>query len=113
MRRADAAIVGRLVEVVPRAGFRADYRYRVLRVYKGDRRLERDQIVSVRSSSQSASCGLPHGVGRSYGLFLTWDRGRWTGGLCGVVKPRRLQSAAWRGAPGRPRAPESVGGCSD
>src|SRR4029077_16268156 len=34
MRQADAAIVGRLVKVVPRSRFRADYHYRVQRVYK-------------------------------------------------------------------------------
>ena len=34
MQRADAAIVGKLVKVVPRGRLRADYRYRVQHVYK-------------------------------------------------------------------------------
>lgn len=92
MRQADAAIVGELVDVLPREGGLADYRYEVQRVYKSVRRI--DSIVSVRSSTQSAACGLPRRVGKRYGLFLAWSEGRWRGGLCGVIAPRQLHLAA-------------------
>lgn len=113
IRRADAAIVGELVEVVPRNRLRADYRYRVQRVYKRRGGIREGAVISVQSSRSSAACGLPRQAGRRYGLLLTRTHGRWTGGLCGVVKPRRLRSAARRGAPDRPRPSGSVGGCSD
>ncbi len=92
MQRADAAIVGKLVKVVPRGRIRADYRYRVQRVYKRGAGLRRGRVVSVRSARQSAACGLPHGTGRRYGLMLIRSEGRWTGGLCGVFRPRLVDS---------------------
>jgi hypothetical protein len=98
MRRADAAIVGRLVEVIPRSRFRADYRYRVRRVYKAGPGIRRGRTISVRSARQSAACGLPGQTGRRYGLLLAWGEGRWTSGLCGVLKPGELDSAAYRRA---------------
>lgn len=108
MRQADAAIVGRLVEVVPRGRYRADYRYRVRRVYKHAPGIRRGRVISVRSATQSAACGLPSQIGRRYGLLLNAPpvvhprdakrgagQGRpWLGGLCGVVAPRKLRSAA-------------------
>lgn len=96
IRRADAAIVGELVEVVPRGSLRADYLYRVQRVYKRGPGISREATVSVRSVADSAGCGLPHRTGRRYGLLLVRGEGRWTGGLCGVLKPRLLDSAANR-----------------
>lgn len=88
MRSADAAIVGRLIEVVPRGELAADFRYRVQRVYKSARGLTRGSVVAVRSSLQSAACGLPSGDNRRYGLFLDRREGRWTGGLCAVFDPK-------------------------
>lgn len=105
LREADAAIVGRLVEVVPRARMRADYRYEVIRVYRGPRRVERSETLTVRSARQGAACGLPQGTGRRYGLFLSEGRGRWWGGLCGVVEPSELR----RAAQGRAGARDSAG----
>ena len=96
MRKADAAIVGRLVEVIPRGHFRADYRYRVRRVYKSGPGIRRGRTISVRSARQSAACGLPSQTGRRYGLLLAWGEGRWTSGLCGVLKPRELDSVTYR-----------------
>ncbi len=55
MRRAYAAIIGRLIEVRPLGppdaslAPRADFRYRVERVYKGKRGLRRGRVVTVRS----------------------------------------------------------------
>jgi hypothetical protein len=90
MRRADAAIVGRLVEVVPRNSLRADYRYRVQRVYKRGPGIRRERVISVESARDSAGCGLPGRTGRRYGLLLVRDGGRWSGGLCGLLEPSLL-----------------------
>jgi hypothetical protein len=96
MGEADAAIVGSLVEVVPRGGPQADFRYRMHRVYKSGEGLRRGAVVSVRATTSSAACGLPAQIGRSYGLLLTRAEGRWRGALCGVVNPDQLD--ARRGA---------------
>ncbi len=92
LRQADAAIAGELLGVLPRKGGVADFRYEVQRVYKSVRRI--GMVVSVRSSIQSAACGLPAQTGRRYGLLLDRAAGRWRGGLCGVIAPRRLRAAA-------------------
>lgn len=97
MQRADAAIAGRLIEVTPQSRVRAVYRYRVRRVYKRGAGLRRGRIVSVRSTRSSASCGLPKRKGRRYGLLLSWQRGGWTSGLCGLLRRaqvRRLKCAS-------------------
>jgi hypothetical protein len=101
MREADAAIIGRLVKIVPSGGSQADYRYRVQGVYKASRAIRRGRIISVRSSRQPSACGLPSRKGRRYGLFLEWGEGRWSGGICGVVKPVTLRSATQRGGRAR------------
>jgi hypothetical protein len=100
LRRADAAIVGRLIEVRPvqsrrRYEIRADFRYRVERVYKG-RRLGRGRTVTVRSVRDEAACGLPNDIGRRYGLLLHRRRGRpaWKASLFDAVSPRELRAAA-------------------
>lgn len=125
MRQADAAIVGRLVNVVPRGRVQADYRYRVQRVYKGGGEIREGRVISVRSASASSACGLPSRTGRSYGLLLNEasagpregaERGAapghaWTGGLCGVVAPRKLRSAPVGGG-GRGRAAQGPGYCA-
>jgi hypothetical protein len=97
LRQSDAAIVGRLVKVMPR-GTHADYRYEVQRVYRGGQAIERDQMLSVRSARRAATCALPRRLGHRYGLFLTRAGGRWASGLCGVIEPRRLEATAKRQA---------------
>lgn len=92
MKRADAAIVGKLVKVVPRGKVKAEYRYRVQRVYKRGAGIRRGKTISVRSARQSSACGLPRAPGRRYGLLLARDGSRWTSGLCGVFRPRLLRS---------------------
>jgi hypothetical protein len=95
LREADAAIVGRLVEVVPAAnGYSAEYRYLVRRAYKGGKGIRAGTTVSVRSGTNGASCGFPLDEERWYGLFLYRGENRWTGGLCGIVTPRQLAAAA-------------------
>ncbi len=110
LQRADAAIVGDLVKVVPRDRQRADYRYRVLRAYGSRGAIERGEVISVRSARDSAACALPSRTQRRYGLFLVRDESsRWTAGVCSVVAPRRLQAVAKRAsASGAPLA----GGCA-
>ena len=102
LRDSDAAIVGRLVKVVPRDDASADYRYRVRRVYRGARMLERGETISVRSARQAAACGLPPRQPRPVGLFLRRDpQGRWTAGICSTIAPRRLGQVAKRQPGGR------------
>jgi len=101
LRRADAAIVGRLIEVRPvgspdAENGPADFRYRVERVYKGKRRLRRGRVVTVRSERSVSACGLPAQTRRRYGLLLHRRKGRprWRAGLFDVVSPPALREAA-------------------
>ncbi len=92
--QSDAAIVARLVKVMPRGRLHADYRYEVRRVYRGKAVIDRAQMVTVRSGRRAASCALPRRLNHVYGLFLTRRQDRWFGGICGVIEPRRLHHAA-------------------
>ncbi len=96
---ADAAIVGRLLAVAPHGPGRAEYRYRVVHVYRGAAGIRRGAVIAVLSGRDSAGCALPTRTARNYGLFLLGRRGRWASGICGVLPPRRLWSAA-QGASG-------------
>ncbi len=101
VRRTYAAIIGRLIEVRPLGppdaslAPRADFRYRVERVYKGKRGLRRGRVVTVRSWRHESTCGLPGRIGRRYGLLLH-RRGThppWRAGLGDAVSPRELRAA--------------------
>lgn len=109
LQSADAAIVGRLVAVVPRGPFRADYRYRVTRVYRGGDEIERGKVLAVRSARRAAACALPGRTGRMYGLFLARARNGWASGICGVISPRRLHTALSHPRAGRSSAGGSLG----
>ncbi len=91
---ADAAIVGRLLKAEGRGPSRAAYRYRVVRVYRGNDSIGVGSVLTVLSGRSSAACALPTRTDRNYGLFLLGDGGRWSSGLCGVISPRRLWAAA-------------------
>ena len=104
LQRSDAAIVGRLVEVVPQDRLQADYRYRVRRVYRGAKTIEPGETISVRSNRNAAACGLPRRQDRPVGLFLLLDGKRWTAGVCSMISPRHLWAAAKRGYGGVSRA---------
>jgi hypothetical protein len=93
LREADAAIVGRLIAVAPHGRLRADYRYEVLRAYRGNG-IERGQTLTVRSARRASACALPRRLERRYGLFLVNRGGSWFGGICGVIRPQRLRHAA-------------------
>jgi hypothetical protein len=115
LRQADAAIVGRLVEVLPHGSLHADYRYEVGRAYRDDGgRIERGQMLTVRSARRAAACALPRRLDHRYGLFLTRLRGRWFAGICGVIEPRRLRHAAQSQPPVYRRAAGGSGplGCA-
>ena len=101
LAESDAALIGRLLSVVPHGLTRAEYRYEILHVYRGPNRLRPGATVKVTSPRGSASCALPEAVGHHYGLFLLGDGRRWASGLCGVVSPSRLRSAARKPAAGR------------
>jgi hypothetical protein len=91
---ADAAVTARLLSVESHGPVRAEYRYEALHVYRGRDAIEPGSTLTVLSSLDSAACALPNRVGHNYGLFLLGGGRGWVGGLCGVVSPRRLWSAA-------------------
>jgi len=93
IREADAVIVGRLIAVVPRNAYRSEFRYEVVRSYKGGRAVRAGRTISVLSAPKGSSCGLPTELGRHYGLFLSRQEDWWRGGLCAAMAPRRLASA--------------------
>jgi hypothetical protein len=113
LRESDAAIVGRLVKVVPHGRLHADYRYEVRHVYRGAEMIGSAEMLTVRSGRKAAACALPRRLDHVYGLFLGRAEGHWFGGICGVVEPRRLRHAAQ----GQPRvyrraSGQGAAGCS-
>jgi hypothetical protein len=94
LARADAAVTARLLSVEPRGAARAVYRYEVLHVYRGRDAIAPGSTLKVMSPRGSAACALPDRVDHNYGLFILGSGGRWAGGLCGVIAPRRLWAAA-------------------
>ena len=94
LRESDAAVVARLVEVMPRGKLHADYRYEVRQVYRGAASIDKGQMLTVRSGRNAAACALPRRLNHVYGLFLTRARGRWFGGICGVISPQRMRGVA-------------------
>jgi hypothetical protein len=118
LEASDGAFVGRLLavrEVEPReegepigSGDPMDYVYRVGRVYKRGPGLRRGRRVKVRSARSSATCGLPTGRGRLYGLYVQRSRGRWHGSACQVVSPAQMRRGA-KGAASAAASPGSAG----
>ena len=94
LQESDAAVVARLVKVLPHGRQHADYRYEVRQVYRGRETIEKGQMLTVRSGRRAATCALPRRLDHVYGLFLARRQGRWFGGICGVIEPRRLRHAA-------------------
>lgn len=93
LQDSDAAVVARLVKVVPRGRLHADYRYEVRQVYRGSG-IEKGRMLTVRSGRRAAACALPRRLDHVYGLFLVRRQSSWLGGICGVIEPRRLRHAA-------------------
>jgi hypothetical protein len=114
LREADGAVVGRLVKVLPHGPLHAVFRYEVRHVYKGDGLPAVGKMLDVHGSRRAAACALPRRTGRSYGLFLSRRHGRWFGGICGVIAPKRLRAAAANQARGyrRASAGQGPGGCA-
>jgi hypothetical protein len=94
LEQSDAAVVARLVKISPHGKLHADYRYEVRQVYRGPETMDKGQMLTVRSGRRAATCALPRRLGHVYGLFLAHRQGKWFGGICGVVEPRRLRHAA-------------------
>ena len=101
LTQADAALVGRLVDVdrVASGGVRLEYR--VKRVFKGAPGLDQGAWLTLRSSGTAAACGLPRKRDKRYGLFLDRRRTRLTANLCSVVSPKKLRRAAEGKAKGK------------
>lgn len=112
LAESDAAVVGRLLAVEPRGAARAEYRYRVRRVYRGGDAIEPGSTLRVLSPRGSASCALPDRLGANYGLFLLGAGGRWTSGLCSVISPRRLWAAAKKPGAGEPAESATATNCA-
>jgi hypothetical protein len=87
---ADGAFVGRLVERRPPDRFGTIYVFRVETAVKG----RFGDTVEVRSTGNTATCGIGVPRGVSVGLFLERRRGRWTSSLCAQIEPGRLRAAA-------------------
>jgi len=104
LEESDADVVARLVEVMPHGKLHADYRYEVRQVYRGAASIEKGQMLTVRSGRSAATCALPRRLNHVYGLFLARRKGRWFGGICGVIEPRRLRHAAQNQATGSARS---------
>jgi hypothetical protein len=104
LEAADAAFVGRLVEVrevhppaegeVTSSGDPVDYIYRVGRVYKDGPGINRGRRVRVRSARDAGACGLDDRIGRLVGLFAYRRHHRWHSNSCLTTTPRRLRRAA-------------------
>jgi hypothetical protein len=94
LEQSDAAVVARLAKVLPHGKLHADYRYEVRQVYRGPETIDKGQMLTVRSGRRAAACALPRRLDHVYGLFLARRQGKWFGGICGVVEPRRLRHAA-------------------
>jgi hypothetical protein len=119
----EVAIVAKLKSVKPleeeggpTIGPPADFRFRVVEILKGKRRIDKRQ-VSVRSWLDSgANCGMDDTKGR-YGLVLERRGGHWRGSACSTTSPSALRGlfegsrANWR--PNALRVPrEPPWGCT-
>ena len=87
-RRADAAMVGRLVAVStpPEEFAESEFTYEVARAYKA----RFGKRLTVRAYREGAMCGLPDRIGETVALFLFRDRGGWGSGLCLRTTPDEL-----------------------
>ena len=119
LKASDGAFIGRLLAVRPidppadgepiDSGDQANYIYRVGRVFKRGPGLYRGRRVRVRSALGSATCGLPSGRGRLYGLFLERRNRRWHSSACQVVSPAQMRRAAEEPSPSPAASPGSAG----
>jgi hypothetical protein len=119
LKAADAAFVGRLVEVrevnPPTEGEPissadpVDFIYRVGRVYKDGSGINRGRRVRVRSARDGASCGLSDAIGQLIGLYTYRERHRWHSNSCLTTTPRRMRRAARASSASRAGSPGSSG----
>lgn len=101
----DAGVVARLVDVQAEpqepsadganpAAREGTFRYRVKRVYHGRSKLERGDLLSIKSSLDEATCGLPRKQDKRYGLLLQRRTRGWSANLCSVVSRKKMRRAA-------------------
>jgi hypothetical protein len=100
LERSDAAFIGvlRSVKVLspePEPGEvvgpdRAVFKFRVTRSFEADLGAR----VKVKSTTDSAACGLLTTPGHRIALGLTKRRGSWSSSLCSYMKPRALRAVA-------------------
>jgi hypothetical protein len=111
LRESDGAFVGRLVAVHEvGSGPKADFIYRVGRVYKRGPGLRHGRRVSVRSIRSEVTCGLQSKKGELYALFLQRRNHRWHSNLCLTTTPRRMRRAAeGSSSASRPGSPGGAG----
>ena len=103
VKKADARVIARLerVDVVPvvpvdptrpiPGSQEADFTYTVLEALGRGRPLVAGSTMTIHSNTGGASCGLPSGIGTSYGMVLSFEGGRWTSSLCTTTSPQRLR----------------------
>jgi hypothetical protein len=112
LARADAALVGTLVERREPAHLRssADAVTLVFRVevsVKG----ELGRLVELETPAYGASCGVEADVGDRIGLFLRRGGNGWTSTLCDQIAPRELLAVGGPPQPppaeGRPEEPSA------
>jgi hypothetical protein len=120
LKAADAAFVGRLVEMrevnPPAEGEPigsadpVDFIYRVGRIYKGGGHgINTGRRVRVRSPRLGASCGLDNRIGRLVGLYVYRKKHRWHSNSCLETTPRRLRRAARASSAGPAGSSDSAG----
>ncbi len=112
-QRSDAAVVARLVDVVPVddqpanpsspiGPAVADYHYRLLRIFKGPRRLHEGDEIVIRGNTSSAACGMPTQE-RRYAFYLHRYRRSLSTNLCSLTSRGAMkEAAAQAGAASRP-----------
>ncbi len=98
LRGSDAAVIAKLRKVTPRnedQNGRADFTYRIRRVFKGRQQYElhAGRKLVIESYLSSATCGLPQRK-RLYGLLLYETRRGLSSNLCSLMTPKRLRRTA-------------------
>ncbi|UJR84237.1 hypothetical protein [Sandaracinus amylolyticus] len=79
---ADAIFEGRVASIEPAGEMHVRVRLDVVQTW----REANAEHVEVRTASQSAACGVPFEVGRSYLVLAERVNGEWTASLCGGTR---------------------------
>jgi hypothetical protein len=108
LEQSDAAMNAKLAKIqqTDPSNPNADVKfvYRVRRVFKGARRYDPGDTLTVRTEPTN-SCSPSGREGGRYGLLLFRERKRLTVNACGVMSPKKLRRTAEGTAKGRVCAP--------